>query len=223
MNKNIKHFVLVIVTVLALGLFAGCGPAKPTADDATKYVQAVLDVLCTGDYDHSVELADVEEGKESELRDSLIKEFLDDFASEQGLSDDVKADFQKFMTSAFEKAKYTVGEATATDDGGFDVTVSVEPLAAFNGVADKLQSAIDEKATQDPDSLLSMSEEELNNYIIKLAVGIMNENLENPKYDDPVDVTLHYGLIDEENNIYGCTEEEGKKVGEKLFSLEGLE
>ena len=223
MNKNIKHFVLVTIALLALVLFAGCGPAKPTAEDATNYVQAILDVLCTGDYDHSVELADIEEGKESELRDSLIEEFLDDFAAEQGLSDDVKADFQTFMTSAFEKAKYTVGEATATDDGGFDVAVTIEPLAAFDGVADKLQSAIDEKTAQDLDSLLAMSEEELNNYILKLAVGIMNENLENPKYDDPVDVTLHYGLIDEENNTYGCTEEEGKKVGEKLFSLEGIE
>ena len=34
----------------------------PTAEDARAYVQAVLDIMCTGDYDHSVELSDIPEG-----------------------------------------------------------------------------------------------------------------------------------------------------------------
>ena len=90
MNKNLKKLAIVVMLAAALVMaLAGCGPKKPTADDAKNYVQAVLDVMCTGDYDHSVELADVEEGKETELRDEAIDEIIDELAQESSLSDEV--------------------------------------------------------------------------------------------------------------------------------------
>ena len=105
----------------------------PTAEDARAYVQAVLDIMCTGDYDHSVELSDIPEGEEAQLRDSTIESAVESIASDAGLSEEVKADFTDVMRVAFSKAKYTVGEAVPTEDGGYDVTVTIEPLKMYAG------------------------------------------------------------------------------------------
>ena len=69
---------------------------------------------------------------------------------------------------------------------------------------------------------MNMSDEELNSYVMGIVVDMINDNLADPQYDPPETVTVHYGLIDEENNLYGCASEEGEKLGEKIFSTEGM-
>lgn len=223
MNKNLKKLAVVMMLTAALVMaLAGCGPKKPTADDAKNYVQAVLDVMCTGDYDHSVEIADIEEGKETELRDKAIDEIIDELAQESALNDEVKAGLKDYMVTAFSKAKYTVTDAVESEDGGYDVTVSIEPMRAFDALGEDFQNKLMEKVMEDPQGYMAMSEEEQLNYLMTLAIEFLNEGLEDPQYDPAQEVVVHYGLMDEEENIYGCTEAEGKKLGEKLFSTEGL-
>lgn len=186
----------------------------PTAEDARAYVQAVLDIMCTGDYDHSVELSDIPEGEEAQLRDSTIESAVESIASDAGLSEEVKADFTDVMRVAFSKARYTVGEAVPTEDGGYDVTVTIEPLKMYAGATDKLQ----EKITAD--EIAGLSEEEANNLIYSKVIEIVRENLEEPEYGEPQDVIVHYGIIDEQNNLWGVSEEEGEKLGALLFSAD---
>jgi hypothetical protein len=186
----------------------------PTAEDARAYVQAVLDIMCTGDYDHSVELSDIPEGEEAQLRDSTIESAVESIASDAGLSEEVKADFTDVMRVAFSKAKYTVGEAVPTEDGGYDVTVTIEPLKMYAGATDKLQ----EKITAD--EIAGLSEEEANNLIYSKVIEIVRENLEEPEYGEPQDIIVHYGIIDEQNNLWGVSEEEGEKLGALLFSAD---
>ena len=186
----------------------------PTAEDARAYVQAVLDIMCTGDYDHSVELSDIPEGEEAQLRDSTIESAVEAIASDAGLSEEVKADFTDVMRVAFSKAKYTVGEAVPTEDGGYDVTVTIEPLKMYAGATDKLQ----EKITAD--EIAGLSEEEANNLIYSKVIEIVRENLEEPEYGEPQDIIVHYGIIDEQNNLWGVSEEEGEKLGALLFSAD---
>ena len=186
----------------------------PTAEDARAYVQAVLDIMCTGDYDHSVELSDIPEGEEAQLRDSTIESAVEAIASDAGLSEEVKADFTDVMRVAFSKAKYTVGEAVPTEDGGYDVTVTIEPLEMYAGAADKLPERVSQ------DELAGLSEEESNNLIYSKVIEIVRENLEEPEYGEPQDVIVHYGIIDEQNNLWGVSEEEGEKLGALLFSAD---
>ena len=126
--------LIVLMMLMTVAMLTGCGPKKPAPEEAQAYVKAVLDLMCTGDYDHSVDLADIEEGKESEVRDNLIDQMMSEIGSESNLSEEVTASFRDFMTNALGKAKYTVGAATETEDGGYDVTVSIEPLQIFTGV-----------------------------------------------------------------------------------------
>lgn len=77
MKKGLGRLsLLALIMVMTISMLAGCGPKKPAPEDAQAYVKAVLDLMCTGDYDHSVNLADIEEGKESEVRDNLIGEMM---------------------------------------------------------------------------------------------------------------------------------------------------
>ena len=201
-----------------VSLLSGCGPKKPAPEEAQAYVKAVLDLMCTGDYDHSVNLADVEEGKETEVRDNLINEMMKGISSQSALNEEVTSDFMVFMISALEKTKYSVGEAAATEDGGYDVTVSVEPLQIFTGIDEKLNEILEEKVASEPDKILEMSEEEQTNYVMEILIDLLNKKLDDPKYDKAEEVVVHYGPLEGQKGVYGCTEDEGEKLGSKLFS-----
>jgi hypothetical protein len=223
MKKGLKRISLaLLMLIMAVSMLTGCGPKKPTAEDAQAYVQAVLDLMCTGDYDHSVKLADVEEGKETEIRDNLVNQMIAEFSTEANLSEDTAKAFSDFMIKALEKASFTVGDAVETDDGGYDVTVSVEPLQIYTGVEDELKAVLEVEVAAEPDKILAMSEEEQTDFIMGILIQLLNKKLEDPKYDPAEEVTVHYGPMEGEDGVYGCTAAEGEKLGEKLFSASGL-
>ena len=222
MTKGFKRVFLAVLMLVTVTMLAGCGPKKPEPEEAQAYVKAVLDLMCTGDYDHTVDLADIEEGKESELRDSLVDQMIGKLGDEANLSDEVTSAFRDLMIDALEKAKYTVGEATATEDCGYDVTVSVEPLQIFKGINKKLNAVLEEKVAAESDKILAMSEEEQTNYVMEILIELLNKKLKNPKYDPAEEVVVHYGPMEGQKGVYGCTEAEGEKLGSKLFSTAGL-
>ncbi len=223
MKKSFKRLILIMLAlVMAIGMLAGCGQKGPTADDAKGYVKAVLDLMCTGDYDHSVDLTDVAEGTENDIRESIIDEMMTELSAQSNLSEEVANGFRQFMSEALTKTKYTVTDAVATDDGGFDVTVSIEPLIIFAGVEDELTSVIQEKAVEDADKIAAMSEDERTNYVMEILIELLNKKIADPQYDPAEDVTVHYGLIEGESGSYGCSEADGEKLGAKLFSQSGL-
>ena len=222
MKKNIKRLAaLLMVFIMVLTVMTGCSK-KPKAEDAKAYVQAVLDLLCTGDYDHSVKIADLETDGEGSERDALIDDMMTSVSAQLNLSSENEALFKDFLIKALSNAKYTIGDATATDDGGFDVTVTVEPLKLYEGAMEEFQAGFPGNLGYSENELAAMSQDELNNVIMAAVINLLSDRLDSPTYADPEDVVVHYGLLDEEQNMWGCSEEEGAKLGEKLFSTEGL-
>lgn len=223
MKRKLRYLSLIaLIMVMAVAMLTGCGPKKPAPEDAQAYVKAVLDLICTGDYDHSVELADVEEGKESEIRDNLINEMMAGVSSQANLNEDVANAFSDFMISALAKANYTVGDAVATDDGGYDVTVAIQPLQVFTGIDEELNSVLEERVAEESDKILAMSQDEQTNYVMEILIELLNKKIADPKYDPAEDVVVHYGPMEGQDGVYGCTEAEGEKLGSKLFSTSGL-
>lgn len=210
------------MAVMAVAVLTGCGPKKPAPEDAQAYVKAVLDLMCTGDYDHEVNLADIEEGKETETRDAVVNQMIAEIGSQQNLNDEVKSSFRELMLAALGKAKYTVGEAVETEDGGYDVTVSLEPLQLFTGVSEELDAVLEERVAEEADKILAMSEDEQTNYVMEILIELLNKKIEDPQYDPAEEVVVHYGPMDGQENVYGCTEAEGEKLGAKLFSTSGM-
>ena len=223
MKKVLRRLALIAMLImLSITMLTGCGPKKPTAEDAKAYVKAVIDLMCTGDYDHSVELADIEEGKESETRDALVDEMMQTIGNESNLSEEVIASFKEFMLNALEKTKYTVVDAVETDDGGYDVTVSIEPLQIFTGIDEELNAVLEEKVAAEPEKILAMSEDEQTNYVMEILIELLDKKIDDPQYDPSEDVVVHYGPMEDQKNVYGCAESEGEKLGAKLFSTSGL-
>ena len=223
MKKGLKKLLLIaFMTVMTAALLAGCGPKKPAPEEAQAYVKAVLDLMCTGDYDHEVNLADIEEGKESETRDAVVDQMIAEIGSQQNLNDEVKSSFRELMLAAVGKAKYTVGEAVETEDGGYDVTVTLEPLQLFTGISEELDAVLEERVAAEADKILAMSEDEQTNYVMEILIELLNKKIEDPQYDDAEDVVVHYGPMEGQENVYGCTEAEGEKLGSKLFSTSGM-
>ena len=84
--KRILAVVLSLCVVLALSACAG-KPRKPSAEDAEKHVRAALDLMCTGDFDHSVHLAEEDELKTT--AEAAVDEAMDDLFLQMDLREDV--------------------------------------------------------------------------------------------------------------------------------------
>ncbi|MCR5181621.1 MAG: hypothetical protein K6D56_01195 [Clostridia bacterium] len=219
MKRNRIVALLIVVMMLMLAL-AGCGQAKPTADDAKAYVQATLDLLCTGDYDHSIDLADVAEGEEEAVREEMFAGVKEELMSSANISDETADVFQEFMFKCFGLAKYEVMDAVETEDGGFDVTVSVEPLKAYAGADEFIDELTFEDVGVTAEEFLALTADEQQDIVLRALFNFLIGKLDTPTYGDPTEVVLHYELLDEENNMYGCDEEQGELFATTAFSFD---
>ena len=217
--------ILLAVLIMTASVLSGCGSTGPTEEDARQYVQAVLDLMCTGEYDHSVRFEDVEEGKEFAVRDEIIDAQLASLAGTEGLDEETTEKFRAFLNRAFASCRYTVGEAVKAEDAhgtGYDVSVTIEPLNVFKGAMESMEQEM-EGLTSDTDKLMEMSDEEIYSSIYDSLFEVLNSNLDAPSYEEPQEIMVHYGIIDEEKRIYGTSAEDGEKLGSALFSMTGLE
>jgi hypothetical protein len=95
------------------------------------YVKAVLDIICTGDYDRSVKFTDLDKSAEK-TREELLDSVEEALTGSGGMNlpEETVKNFRTAMDHALKQCKYTVKEAVAVDDG-FDVTVVIEPLVVM--------------------------------------------------------------------------------------------
>ena len=147
---------------------------------------------------------------------------ITEIGDKENLSDEVVSSFRDLMLAALEKTKYSVGEAVETEDGGYDVTVTIEPLQIFKGINKELEAVLEDKVAAESDKILAMSEEEQTNYVMEIVLELLSKKVAKPKYDPAEEVVVHYGIIGDKAGVYGCTEAEGEKLGSKLFSTSGL-
>ena len=183
MKKHFRIIAALLASVMLMAfMLSGCGKSEPSAEDAKKYVDAAIKLICTGEYDKSVKFSDIEEGKETEARDAIIDEMLGDISSQYALSDEITEQFRAFIIDALAKCKYTVTDAVKTDDNGktgYDVTVSVEPLKIFSGVEDQMTNIMVDLLSDT--SVLSMTQDEViearGEYLTKLITDEANEDM----------------------------------------------
>ena len=119
--KRVTAAALSLTFVLSL---SACGGGL-SADDATTYVQGILDENYKGVYDPDfLELIDITENEAEETYLSSLETEADFFASAfliDDLTDELKAEVVDMYKQVYAKAKYTVDTATEVDDGTFGV------------------------------------------------------------------------------------------------------
>ena len=181
--KRVTAAALSLTFVLSL---SACGGGL-SADDATTYVQGILDENYKGVYDPD------------------FLELIDD------LTDELKAEVVDMYKQVYAKAKYTVDTATEVDDGTFGVKVTVEPLDVFDRVAEALwgdtpDARAEALYSQDVDS---MTDEEYAAYDAewcRLVIDLTLEKLPEAEYLEAqskvVQITLgddNYWSLDEQD------------------------
>lgn len=223
--KRIYRTVSALLTaaLLMTMLLTGCGETSSSSikNDAENYVKAVLDLMCTGTYDHSVTFGDVASGKEQDSRDEMIAGIVSSIAKDNDLNEEQRARLEDCLTRAFSACRYTIKDVRESEDGGCDVTVSIEPLKVFEGISDSLNSKVAE-LTGDGEAMIAMTPEEQTAALAEVLLSQLDQNLENPQYGPAEEVIVHYGLLEGSEDRYGIDENAGKTLGEKLFSSEGL-
>lgn len=218
MKRNYKcTALLTAVMMLAVVMLSACGSTGPGESDAQNYVKAVLDMMCLGEYDHSVKLADIEEGKESDARDAMIDDALGGI--EGNISDEIRQEFKQALIEAFSKTRYTVGKAEKTEDGGYDVTVTIEPLKLFAGLSEQMEEEERELFPETEDDS-ALTEEELNNRFYGLMVKQMKEGLKNPVYGQPQEVVVHCAPSGDSDELFSISDEDAAAMGDLLLSTD---
>ncbi len=212
---------LLTAALLMALLLTGCGDSISVKEDAGNYVRAVLDLMCTGKYDQSVTFADVEAENEQISRDAMIDAIVTAVAKDNPLSEEESAQLKDCISRAFSSCRYSITSVKETEDGGCDVTVSIEPLKLFEGVSDALDKKVEELSA-DIENAITMSEEEQSAALSGVLFDQLNQNLENPQYGPAEEVVVHYGLLEGTEDRYGIDANAGKALGAKLFSSEGL-
>lgn len=224
MKRSFKTTAALFAAALLLSLLlTGCGEQAPVSveEDAENYVKAVLDLMCTGEYDHSVTFADVESGKEQASRDAMIKGIVASIADDNDLNEAQRAELGDSIARAFTICRYSIKDVKETGDGGCDVTVSIEPLRLFTDVSDVLYQRAEE-LSGDTEKAIAMTGEEQTAALAAVLITQLNQNLDNPQYAPAEEVVVHYGILEGTEDRYGIDENAGNALGEKLFSPEGL-
>ena len=210
--KRVTAAALSLTFVLSL---SACGGGGLSADDATTYVQGILDENYKGVYDPDfLELIDITENEAEETYLSSLETEADFFASAcliDDLTDELKAEVVDRYKQDYAKAKYTVDTATEVDDSTFGVKVTVEPLDVFDRVAEALWGDTPDARAEAPYSqdVDSMTDEEYAAYDAewcRLVIDLTLEKLPEAEYLEAqskvVQITLgddNYWSLDEQD------------------------
>ena len=198
--KRVKQIAVLLLALCLLLALSACGDRGPKAADAENYVKAVLDMMCTGDYDHSAT---------SSFR--FIFCSMGAKIRKMNLNDDVAEEFRELLTGMFSKARYTVGKAEEVA-GGFSVPVTIEPFA-FSGM-NAAVAAGSVQLLSDPDAS-GMTEEEIANRLTAFVIDALKAELDDPRYGKPVEVTVRYKELQE--GIFGIDEADSNKLIASMF------
>lgn len=205
-----KSSLLALVFAMVFGTLAGCG-MKP--DDAKAYVQATLDAGYKEDFADYAKITESTEEEAQKLFDANIDTVTNSLGlSSFGASDEMTEKYRELLKSVFAKAKYTVGDVKETD-GGFEITVTAEPMQMFVGLEDALVEELQARAAE----LKENNQAAINQLTMDVLYEILSERLESVTYGDAQDVTVH--VTKDSNNVWNITEADLQAVDSALFSL----
>ncbi|MFR1833957.1 MAG: hypothetical protein ACLSX5_12470 [Lachnospiraceae bacterium] len=210
--KKIKSVAALLVAVMVL-LLAGCAPKF----DASGYVKGELDAALKGEItDEYLKLVDATREEVEANNQEMLDEVMVQFTS-VGLSDELVAKYREYMSGLLKKCKYTVGEATKTDNG-YTVPVTVEPLLFGDAMQEALTSIEGDLmtwATETATSGETPSEAEIMEQTFTMLYDALNGSLETIGYGEATEHTLN--VVKGEDGKYTVADEEVMALGESMI------
>lgn len=222
--KKIISISLTVFLAVTCLCSACQGQKGPTADDAQEYVESLLEMTCNGNSDGPTSPADTGTAAEPDHPSSDMSNSLFSILDDAGLSEDVRNQFKTYLGEVGKHCRYSVIKTEQTYDQetpGYAITVSIEPVKAFKNASTILNEILKEKEG-DAGALSGTSPEELQIGIFREMFQTLSDQLDQVEYAPAEEITVYYKLMDEGKNLYGISEDDCRKLGEKLISPEGL-
>lgn len=177
MKKYSSKIIVSVMLVVAMMSLTACSLFK---FDATGYVQAVLDASTRGEFEEYIKLTKSTEQDAQAEFDEVLDAFMEEFDSVE-ISDELKDDYRQLYKDMLAKTKYTVSEATDSDDI-YTVEVSVEPLNVFEGYSEETEEALtdyqNELSANYEDSGEVPSEEEIVEDTFKIVYDVLKARVD---------------------------------------------
>lgn len=206
MKLRSKLIALLTAAVLCTGLVAcGSGSGGISANDATVYVQGLLDRTYLGQ--HNEDYMDLV-GSDLETMEEYYQDGLETEADYfvyyfdlQEPSDELFDAIVEFYAKLYKNSKYTVSPASKLSTGGYAVEVVVEPLDIIDLIAEDYEEVLqDFWGNYTQEQVDAMSDEEYtaldNQWAFKL-LELANEKLESVGYKEKQYITVQVRQDDE--------------------------
>lgn len=213
--KRLKKVAVMLVAVLALGLFGGCG----ISFDASAYIKALLDNSYKNDSAEFVaqKVGSAEEA--STLYEQGIESELTALLAGNTVSDELKDEYRQVLKDIFKAVKYTVGDAEKQDDGSYIVTVNYEQMQIFGAAMDSYMTKVEDMTNEWTQAEEIPSDEEMYEQIYATLKDCLKDALSNATYADEASATIRVEIVD---NTYTPNADDIANLESVMFDLDAV-
>ena len=205
-----KNFVLCIsIGIIVCILLSAC--SKQPDFDAKSYVQSSLDAYYHGEYKDYANLLEIsEKDAKKEIEEDFNESIQQQFDDSDNITDKGIADYTEKLTEVKKLAKYKVQDVKE-EDGGYTVSVQVEPSNAFQTLQQSSVEVSKEKIAQ------GMKETDPGVFASVLTESVQ-KSIDKNSYGEPVTVTVK--VEKNHSGTYELSEIERSKLETAMFPTE---
>ena len=208
MKKLQKYLMILGTTMLSIGISA-C--SKQPDFDAKSYVQSSLDAYYHGEYKDYANLLEIsEKDAKKEIEEDFNESIQQQFDDSDNITDKGIADYAEKLTEVKKLAKYKVQDVKE-EDGGYTVSVQVEPSNVFQTLQQSSAEVSKEKIAQ------GMKETDSGVFASVLTESVQ-KSIDKNSYGDPVAVTVK--VEKNHSGSYELSETERSKLETAMFPTE---
>lgn len=185
--------------------------------DASGYVQGILDSSYKGIFDQYIELTkDTQENAESAY-EAVMKTKAEDFANYTAvtLTDETRTKFIDYSKQIYNNAKYEVSDATKTDNG-FTVDIVISPILFLEHISSEGEAYVTDFNTRNSNGeFADFTQEQFEAEYAKGIMNILENEIANVQYGEPVTVTVNVTLKDDK--LYTMDTDEFTKIDSAIL------
>ena len=205
-----KNCVLCIsIGIIVCILLSAC--SRQPDFDAKSYVQSSLDAYYHGDYKDYANLLEIsEKDAKKEIEEDFNESIQQQFDDSDNITDKGIADYAKKLAEVKKLAKYKVQDVKE-EDGGYTVSVQVEPSNVFQTLQQSSAEVSKEKIAQ------GMKETDPGVFASVLTESVQ-KSIDKNSYGAPVTVTVK--VEKNHSGTYELSETERSKLETAMFPTE---
>lgn len=222
-NKK-KEQIIFAAIILIIALAVGIAAVMRYHFDAVEYTQAVLDVTYKGQTKNYMRVANVSQESAKSVFEENLNLTMQEFQNLE-LSEELEKNYRELFRNVINQVSYTVNTSEKTDEGNYEVEVTVRPMLLFDVTYEKFQRESEAYAKKITEEVMKGSkmpgEKEIQNKVYQIYYEILSKTLtEGSPYGKPEKMILHVNRI--ARHTYKISEKDIEKLNEKLISREIL-